>query len=342
MKRKSWLAALLNLLWSPFGYFYTGHKQRFYFFLFLSPALVILALAIIPHVSSHATTGVMVVLASIMGLLYLGMAVDAWRCAAAPENTPLFRKPAARYSLPALLGLSLVLEFGLIPVLRPVIADPRNIPSASMMPNLLPGDYVFVARLRGEPARGDMIAFYPPGEDEKLFIKRLVGLPGDQIDLWQETLTVNGTAANVLRIRINDTLLPLIYKGVFAPGCAMSECFVFVEGEGAAAHEVLEAAHAQAFAADSFVLQPDEYFMLGDNRDDSQDSRFIGPIPRGELRARYVYTFASFAPPKCDQFEATIRLECRAAQSESVSIPDTVVRLLNSTPRWSRFGTVSH
>lgn len=341
MKKRRWLAAVLNLLWPPFGYFYTGHKRRFFTFLVLPPLLILLTLFAVSRLPPAAISGVLIVVMAAAAALYIGLPVDAFRCARDAGQETLFQRPRAYWSLPLFLVLSVLMELAL-PALRTFLADARNIPSASMVPTLLPGDYVFVSALRSEPRRGELLAFYPPGEEEKLFIKRLVGLPGDHIEMREEAMLVNGSQISILRLRINGRDIPVKLEGAFSDSCGQDRCFRFTEGEGQEAHHILEGGFQSPAETPALVLGPDEYFLLGDNRDNSRDSRFIGPILRKDLHSRYLYTYASFAPPVCAEFEETIRPECRAAMAESVSIPDTLQRLLHSSPRFERFGIIVH
>ncbi len=341
MQKRKWLAALLNVLWPPFGYFYTGHTRRFFLFLILPALLILVSLFFISRLPASGISAVLVFVLIAAAALYIGLPVDAYFCARTPRQEKFFQKPRAYWTLPLLLLLSVSIEL-LLPVLRPYLADARNIPSASMMPNLLPGDYVFVSALRDEPKRGELLAFYPPGEEEKLFIKRLIGMPGDRIEMREELFHAQKHTISVLRLRVNGQDIPVELKGAFAEGCGMEICFVFTEGEGPDAHEILEAGFESPPQTKSIVLGADEYFLLGDNRDNSRDSRYIGPIAGKSLHSRYVYTYASFAPPVCADLEETIRPECKAAQAESVSIPDTLLRLWHSSARWNRFGIVVH
>lgn len=338
---KKWLAALLNFIWPPFGYFYTGHIRRFVLFLALPPILVLGSLFFISRMPPSWIGPLMALVLASALLLYAGLPIDAFLCAKTPGNHRLLRKPAAYWSLPLFLLLSVLVEFTL-PVLRPYLADARNIPSASMMPNLLPGDYVFVSALREPARRGELIAFHPPGEEEKLFIKRLVGMPGDRIEMREETMRAGSAFAVVLRLRINGQDLPLQFKREYAEGCGAEECFVFVEEADGQKREILETAWQAPAETESLVLGADEFFLLGDNRDDSRDSRYIGPIERAQLHSRYVYTYASFAPPACNELEADVRPECRAVQGDSVSVLDTLQRLFSSSIRWNRFGIIVH
>lgn len=341
MPLKKWLAALLNFIWPPFGYFYTGHLKRFMVFLIVPPLLVLGSLFFISRMPPSWIGPLMAFVLCSALALYAGLPIDAYLCAKTPQNHQLLRKPSLYWSLPLFLLVSLLTEFTL-PLLRPYMADARNIPSASMMPNLLPGDYVFVSALRAPARRGELIAFHPPFEEEKLFIKRLVGMPGDRIEMREENVRAGSAHAIVLRLRINGRDLPLQFKSIYADGCGMDECFVFTEGAPGEEREILETPLQAPAETESIVLGEDEFFLLGDNRDDSRDSRYIGPIARKSLHSRYVYTYASFEPPKCNQLEEEVRPECRATHGDSVSVVDTLMRLLSSSVRWNRFGLIVH
>jgi signal peptidase I len=174
---------------------------------------------------------------------------------------------------------------------RTAVADWNPIPSGSMRPTLLEGDVVLVDRLAydlklpltdvavarlGQPQRGDVVTFHSPRDGTRL-IKRIVGLPGDTIAMRNEVLFVNGQPADY------------------------GELVTVREGKrGVAAEEVrtverlAEREHAVQFlpgkpADRSFPpmrVPADHYFMLGDNRDDSADSRYIGMVPRRLLIGR--------------------------------------------------------
>jgi signal peptidase I len=189
-----------------------------------------------------------------------------------------------------------LLFLALLGVFRTAVADWNPIPSGSMRPTLLEGDVVLVDRtaydLRppfsghvlarvGEPARGDVVTFRSP-RDGRLLIKRIVGLPGDLVELRGDVLVVNGR--------------PMEYRAavalnVPAEGGATEPAWQAVEDLGTASHAVQflpERAALRTFAARR--VPEGEYFMMGDNRDDSDDSRFIGTVARERIvgRARRV------------------------------------------------------
>src|SRR5690348_13652398 len=163
---------------------------------------------------------------------------------------------------------------------RTAVADWNPIPSASMQPTLLEGDVVLVDRLAydfkvpltdvslarlGEPQRGDVVTFISPTDGVRL-IKRLVGLPGDAVELRNEQLFVNGIAA-----RYSDPS-----EGTVSIGKDSLQGIHATEHLGAKDHAVQFLPAIAAMRSFGPVVVPkDSYFFLGDNRDDSADSRYI-------------------------------------------------------------------
>jgi signal peptidase I len=169
---------------------------------------------------------------------------------------------------------------------RTAIADWNPVPSGSMRPTILEGDVVLVNRLAydfkiplthvalvrlGDPQRGDIVTFFSPKDGTRL-IKRVVALPGDVVELRRDVLYIDGQAARYSDFRNSDERL--------RPG---------LEVEATRATERLDGSSRRVQflhgigARRSFgpaVVPPDCYFMLGDNRDDSEDSRYIGFVPR--------------------------------------------------------------
>lgn len=174
---------------------------------------------------------------------------------------------------------------------RTAVADWNPIPSSSMRPTLLEGDVVLVNRLAydfkvpltdislahlGEPQRGDVVTFTSPADGERL-IKRLVGLPGDVVEIRDDRLFINGVAARYEDVtEVVEPLGLYTVQGVRA-----------TERIGAAEHAVqfLPALPAKRDFG-PMTVPPDSYFVLGDNRDNSADSRYIGIVPRRVLIGR--------------------------------------------------------
>ena len=188
--------------------------------------------------------------------------------------------------------LAFLVLFG---VFRTAVADWNPIPSASMHPNLLEGDVVFVNRLAfdlkvpltdvvlahlGEPQRGDIVTFRSP-RDGTLLIKRVVALPGDVVEMRNERLYINGKGADY----------KVVEESLDSVGGTATRAFQLAEtwdGNRARPRRHIQIM-PDVMAARTFgpvTVAPGEYLMLGDNRDNSADSRVIGFVPRKLLVGR--------------------------------------------------------
>lgn len=185
--------------------------------------------------------------------------------------------------------LVLLLCFG---IFRTAIADWNPIPSGSMRPNLLEGDVVFVNRLAynvkvpltdvvlartGEPQRGDVVTFSSP-EDGTRLIKRLVAVPGDVVAMHNEVLSINGEVA---RYDAAEALHETVATGRTVDATRLTER---VQGNERRVQWLPGIEARNSFGP--LVIPEGQYLMLGDNRDDSADSRYFGLVPRRLLIGR--------------------------------------------------------
>ncbi len=174
--------------------------------------------------------------------------------------------------------------FLIVLVLRSFVAEPFRIPSGSMMPTLLIGDFILVNKYGygirlpiidtkivdlGSPKRGDVIVFRSPENPATPFIKRVVGLPGDRIAYYNKVLYVNGEAAE------QESLGTFSGTG---SGTSMSGASLRRENLGGHLHELLVQPGSPTLEG-KLVVPEGNYFVLGDNRDNSRDSRFWGTVP---------------------------------------------------------------
>jgi signal peptidase I len=185
-----------------------------------------------------------------------------------------------------------VLILGLLGV-RSSLADQYVVPTGSMEPTILPGDHILVdkraydlrtpfsgARLlrTGEPRRGDVIVFDSPEDPSTTLVKRVVGVPGDRVRV------VDG------RVWVNDRAAPLTPEG------RLGTVRFFRERLGDEEHRLQRLEQARGLGPPThpsgvpgpqeFLVPADHYFFLGDNRDNSRDSRTWGLAPRSALRGR--------------------------------------------------------
>ena len=198
-------------------------------------------------------------------------------------------------------------------VIRTFAYEPFNIPSESMLPTLLVGDYLFVSKFsygysrhslpfspslfRGrifalDPKRGDVAVFKTPSDNSTDYIKRIVGLPGDRIQMRGGVLHVNDEAT--MRSRIDDFVHP-------GPGARALRTTQYRETlPGGRAHRTLDLRTGGEFDdTDIFTVPPGFYFAMGDNRDNSMDSRVsprrggVGMVPAENLVGRAEFLFFS-------------------------------------------------
>ena len=184
--------------------------------------------------------------------------------------------------------LAFLVLFG---VFRTAVADWNPIPSGSMHPNLLEGDVVLVNRVAfdlkvpltdvvlahmGEPVRGDIVVFHSPRDGERL-IKRLVALPGDVVEMRNERLYINGRGGDYR----------VVEESMDSYGGAALRAVQLAESVGGKRRHIQLLPGVTAPRTFGPVTIPrGEYLMLGDNRDNSADSRVIGLVPRKLLVGR--------------------------------------------------------
>jgi len=189
----------------------------------------------------------------------------------------------------------------LVVLIRSFVIEPFRIPSASMMPGLIDGDFIFVNKFSyglrlpvvnrkildtGPPKRGDVIVFRLPSDPSTNFIKRLVGLPGDHVLVRDNQIFINGT-----RIAQQP-------DGHYLGGDEFAGSDLALESFGNKAHVVMFARDrpSKDFEAE---VPTGEYFFMGDNRNDSEDGRFslVGFVPDQNLVGRAVRIAISWPLP---------------------------------------------
>ncbi len=208
------------------------------------------------------------------------MANDQQTAGGSPAQVNLRPKPRWQE-----FGESILIALVLALVIRAFLVQAFSIPSGSMERTLLVGDYLLVNKLAygirnpftnsvliatGTPQRGDVVVFIYPQSPDKDYIKRVIGLPGDRIQIVDKKLYINGQLTQIPPPSDNPEAPRAIYAD---PEITQTE-------------------------RDNFgpiVVPPDSYFVMGDNRDKSYDSRFWGFVPMQNLKGRAFIIYFSWA-----------------------------------------------
>lgn len=189
--------------------------------------------------------------------------------------------------------------FLIVLVIRSAIIEPFRIPSGSMMPTLLIGDFILVNKFSygirlpvinkkiidiGEPEKGDVVVFRYPKDESVDYIKRVVAVPGDTLDYKNKTLIVNGKPIKQVQLGI--------YNGT-GSGENMTGTLESVESVGDIEHSILVnqlypdfPPGCQMLSSGTITVPEGYYFVMGDNRDNSNDSRCWGYVPEENLAGK--------------------------------------------------------
>jgi len=189
----------------------------------------------------------------------------------------------------------------LVLVIRSFLFEPFRIPSDSMMPTLLDGDFIFVNKFTyglrlpvvnwefvplGEPQRGDVVVFRLPSDPSTNYIKRLVGLPGDHVVVREKRVYINGEPQAVRLDGWSD------------PYGSTPRAQIGVEQLGLVEHRTLYIEERPSVDFDD-IVPAGHYFFMGDNRDNSRDSRFpeVGYVPEGNVVGKAVRIWLNWKLP---------------------------------------------
>jgi signal peptidase I len=189
---------------------------------------------------------------------------------AAPPVTAVRKRKSVVREYAEAIAIAILLAL----VIRTLIVQAFTIPSGSMMDTLLVGDYILVNkflygpelpvtdyRLPGvrQPTRGDIIVFKYPQDEKRDFIKRIIGTPGDTVQVRGDQVLVNGRALREPYVRRTDTALGDRGQPTYC---------------------------GYAYGCEPTVVPPNSYFVMGDNRNNSQDSRYWGFVKRDKIKGK--------------------------------------------------------
>lgn len=215
---------------------------------------------------------------------------------------------------------SLLLFFALMLVFRSAVADWMYVPTGSMNPTIVEGDRILVDKFAyglrvpftetrltdgHDPQRGDIVIF-PSPEDGMVLVKRVVGLPGDTIEMRNEQLFVNGNA-------VSSEPTSVAADADLLAATRSEYRYYLSENLDRATHPIMVLPNRRAMRSFGPTTVPTgQYFMLGDSRDNSKDSRYFGFVPRTSIvgrACRVAYSLDSdhWYMPRTDRFMSPLR-----------------------------------
>lgn len=207
----------------------------------------------------------------------------------------------------------------LVFVLRSFLFEPFKIPSSSMVPTLLVGDLILVNKFDygirlpvlnkkvidvGNPQRGDVMVFKYPKDMSQDYIKRVIGVPGDKITYENKRLTVNGQPVEYTPLDdYLDDERPVYHKQFLEKLPNMPHRILNMDGArtiNLSAVEDFPHHENCTYSYDKFtcIVPEGNYFMMGDNRDNSADSRYWGFVPDENIVGKAVFVWMNFSNPK--------------------------------------------
>lgn len=243
-----------------------------------------------------------------------------------PRRSPRDREPLRRF-IAEVAVVMIVLSF-----LTTMLVQTYVIPTPSMEKTLLVGDHLLVDKLAYSPhgpvtgallpyrdvQRGDLIVFHWPIRPEQVFVKRVIGLPGDRIRMLDKAVYLNGRKLNEPYVSYTQGL------------DSYRDNFPAVDPYPGVPTETLEMFEKHVRNGE-LVVAEDCFFVMGDNRDLSTDSRFWGFVPRGNLIGKPLLVYWSFQASSA-----------QLSSGPSVSYLWDVVTGFFSKTRWNRTGTLIH
>jgi signal peptidase I len=202
----------------------------------------------------------------------------------------------------------------LVFVLRSFLFEPFRIPSGSMIPTLEIGDLILVNKYEygirlpvinkkvvelGQPKRGDVIVFRYPLNPSQDYIKRVVGLPGDRIEYLNKRLTINGQPVSMKKLDPYYDADRMLYYAQFSESLGAVDHRIIVSeqippGLGGGFPNTHPGACQYSGSGVVCQVPPGHYFMMGDNRDNSEDSRFWGFVPDENIVGRAFFIWMNF------------------------------------------------
>lgn len=287
-RRRWWLAGFLSFLVPGLGQVYNGQETKGLFFYILLSVwggfLISLVYYLLKPPITPMNIGIICIMALISMILWLLIIFESI-CTARRISSDYTLKRYNRWYIYLLLIVIIRLVDASVEnvVIENTIVKAYKIPAGSMMPTLLIGDH-FICDLSyyrsHNPERGDIVLFKWPMDESKDFVKRIIGIPGDTIQIMNDD------------IYINNEKLELKFVGKYKLGQG-KEADMYQETLGNISYQVLDQNKGYKDFG-PITASEGEYFVMGDNRDNSSDSRYWGMVKRHQIFGKPVFIYFSW------------------------------------------------
>jgi signal peptidase I len=281
--RKPLLALLMSLVLPGFGQLYNGEPNRAIWFFLAYCALGVPGVAVIALYlpSSLMLAALLVTLCLILALWIYGM-VDAWKSARRqPDYVPRAWQSSGMYVLTLIL-FAFIVQPLFASYVRNHEVESFRVPSSSMEPTLMHGDFIFSDKRYNCPnckeavRRGDIAIFSYPNDRTRYYVKRIIGLPGERVQIKGHEVLINGHSLNLSETQGPD-------------GRQISE------GDDLKHWQVMWSAQQPQLADTDVTVPAGQVYVLGDNRDQSVDSRNFGTVAMPDVVGRVRQVWFSYA-----------------------------------------------
>jgi len=277
--RRPWIAAILSFIMPGLGQAYSGLLPRGLIWMLLCGISSVAGLLILSHPTAYSwTLGCAVELAQVA--IWIAGVVDSYRCALrckADYELKDYNRWHV-YVLLLLMGTGSLLSYALD--VRVYLIQPFMVPSASMYPTISPRDHIVAVKnayRNADPQRGDMVLFTNPDNRREYWIKRVIAIAGDTVAVKDGDVYVNGA----------ELTRQLIGPGVVSGTTGQ----IFSEDNNGAKYRIFISQDHPAPDFPEITVPKNECFVMGDNRNEARDSRYVGPISITSILGKFEYRY---------------------------------------------------
>jgi signal peptidase I len=277
--RRPWIAAILSLIMPGLGQVYNGLLPRGLIWMLLCGISSVAGLLILSHPMAYSwTLGCAAGLAQVA--IWIVGTIDSYRCALRCKADYELKdyNHWHVYVLLLLMGTGSLLSYALN--VRDHLVQPFLIPSASMYPTISPRDHLIAVKNSyrdSDPQRGDLVLFTNPNNRREFWIKRVIALAGDTVAVKDGSLYVNGVKLS------RESIGPGAVSGTTGQ--------IFDEDNNGAKYRIFISQGHPAPDFPEITVPKNECFVMGDNRNEALDSRYVGPIPITGILGKFEYRY---------------------------------------------------